>query len=424
MSARNPIIAGSLFGVLCAGAFALNARAADLWQITTVDASGDVGEYSSIAALPAGGVGISYFDLRNSVLKYAWQDSRGWNTIVVDSSGSVGEHTSLAVLPNGQPAISYYAGGQRVLKYAWFDPAGGWSDTIVDGIGGDAGAIGTSLAILGSGDPAISYRDHWNGTLKYARLDAGRWRTTLVDGTANVGHNSSLAIQQSGQPAISYVDFTNDRLKYAWSDGLNWQHTDVSAPGGTNTSLVILPSGNPAIVHDAGGGLNYVTFDGKQWSSMRVDSVSGRESWFGYASLRLQPSGKPAMCYVKRVFPLPADQMYAWFDGGRWKTQRVGRAGGGESSLTFLPSGQPAISYRDANSLMFATRRSPGDLNCDGRFDGADIDPFFLALGDPAAYAAQFPNCDPLLGDMNRDGRLDGGDIDPFFACLGGGPCP
>ena len=64
-----------------------------------------------------------------------------------------------------------------------------------------------------------------------------------------------------------------------------------------------------------------------------------------------------------------------------------------------------------------------GDLNCDCSFDGGDIDPFFLALGDPAAYAARFPNCDPLLGDMNGDGRLDGGDIDPFFACLGGA-CP
>ncbi|MCH8808055.1 MAG: FG-GAP repeat protein [Planctomycetes bacterium] len=68
--------------------------------------------------------------------------------------------------------------------------------------------------------------------------------------------------------------------------------------------------------------------------------------------------------------------------------------------------------------------RVPGDLNCDGMFNGGDIDPFFLALGDPVAYAAQFPNCDPLLGDMNADGRLDGGDIDPFFDCLGGGVCP
>ena len=65
-----------------------------------------------------------------------------------------------------------------------------------------------------------------------------------------------------------------------------------------------------------------------------------------------------------------------------------------------------------------------GDLNCDGAINGADIDPFFLALGDPAAYMAQFPNCNILNGDMNLDGRVNGADIDPFFVCLGGGGCP
>ena len=28
------------------------------------------------------------------------------------------------------------------------------------------------------------------------------------------------------------------------------------------------------------------------------------------------------------------------------------------------------------------------------------------------------------LGDLNCDGSFDGADIDPFFACLGGGTCP
>ena len=65
-----------------------------------------------------------------------------------------------------------------------------------------------------------------------------------------------------------------------------------------------------------------------------------------------------------------------------------------------------------------------GDMNCDGAINGADIDPFFLALGDPAAYALQFPNCDVLNGDMNGDGALNGGDIDLFFDCLGNGNCP
>lgn len=61
-----------------------------------------------------------------------------------------------------------------------------------------------------------------------------------------------------------------------------------------------------------------------------------------------------------------------------------------------------------------------GDMNGDGFFNGADIDPFFLALGDPAAFALQFPNVDAAaVGDMNGDGLFNGADIDPFFAALG-----
>lgn len=84
-----------------------------------------------------------------------------------------------------------------------------------------------------------------------------------------------------------------------------------------------------------------------------------------------------------------------------------------------------AISQSDyVTALLNQSRPRTADMNRDGSFGGADIDPFFRALGDPAAYAAQFPNCDILNGDMNGDGQFNGADIDPFFACLGGGACP
>ena len=64
------------------------------------------------------------------------------------------------------------------------------------------------------------------------------------------------------------------------------------------------------------------------------------------------------------------------------------------------------------------------DMNCDGLVNGGDIDPFFQAIGDPAAWQAAHPNC-PLLcvGDINKDGRFDGGDIDTFLVVLGSGVC-
>jgi len=62
-----------------------------------------------------------------------------------------------------------------------------------------------------------------------------------------------------------------------------------------------------------------------------------------------------------------------------------------------------------------------GDLNCDHAVDGFDIQPFVLAMTDPAQYAGQYPNCNYMLADMNQDGSVDGFDIQPFVNALTGG---
>ena len=61
-----------------------------------------------------------------------------------------------------------------------------------------------------------------------------------------------------------------------------------------------------------------------------------------------------------------------------------------------------------------------GDLNCDCLIDAFDIDPFVLALTDPAGYAAAWPDCDHMLADCNGDGVVDAFDIDPFVELLTG----
>src|SRR5205823_6441154 len=47
---------------------------------------------------------------------------------------------------------------------------------------------------------------------------------------------------------------------------------------------------------------------------------------------------------------------------------------------------------------------SIADVNCDGRVNNFDIDPFVLALTDPAGYQAAFPNCPIVNADANGDG--------------------
>ena len=61
-----------------------------------------------------------------------------------------------------------------------------------------------------------------------------------------------------------------------------------------------------------------------------------------------------------------------------------------------------------------------GDVNCDGAVTAPDIDAFVLALVDPAAYAAAYPDCDRSLADCNCDGAVNLFDIDVFTNLLGG----
>jgi hypothetical protein len=60
-----------------------------------------------------------------------------------------------------------------------------------------------------------------------------------------------------------------------------------------------------------------------------------------------------------------------------------------------------------------------GDANGDGNFDFGDIEPFFLAITDPTAFAQAFPNVDPdLVLDFDGDMVASFGDIEGFFAAL------
>ena len=70
--------------------------------------------------------------------------------------------------------------------------------------------------------------------------------------------------------------------------------------------------------------------------------------------------------------------------------------------------------------VLLGQSAARGDLNCDGAVDAFDIDPFVLALTDPAGYQAAFPDCNILNGDCNGDGVVDAFDIDPFVELLTG----
>ncbi len=62
-----------------------------------------------------------------------------------------------------------------------------------------------------------------------------------------------------------------------------------------------------------------------------------------------------------------------------------------------------------------------GDMNCNCVVGFDDINPFVMALTDPALYATTYPGCDPLNGDLSGNDEFGFEDINPFVALLVGG---
>ena len=212
-------------------------NASDWTQVITVDSDGSMGHYTSLAVVD-GCPAISYRDATNKDLKYARAttstggDALEWTQIVtVDSTGDVGRYTSLAVV-DGCPAISYCLWNSGTaepddLKYVRATTSTGssasdWTQIVTVDSTGDVGGY-TSLAVI-NGRPAISYGtwQMYNPVdLKYARAttstgsSASDWtQIVTVDSDGMVGAYTSLAMVD-GHPAISYHDDANGNLKYA-----------------------------------------------------------------------------------------------------------------------------------------------------------------------------------------------------------------
>jgi hypothetical protein len=190
---------------------------------TTLDSTGNVGDFPSVTVGSDGLGVISYVDLTSGTLKVAHCTNvactaAGLNT--PDPSGNVGaSQTSITVGTDGMPLISYYdtTSANLVVAHCSSVTCSSASTTAID----STGNVGqdSSIAIGADGLGLVSYRDATNGHLKVAHCAdvaciSASAATTLDAGTA-VGGATSITVGADGRGLVGYFDNTSANLKVA-----------------------------------------------------------------------------------------------------------------------------------------------------------------------------------------------------------------
>ena len=251
------------------------------WSCETVDHTGNVGQYSSIAIDPTDNLPIiSYYDATNRSLKLAIRTVFSWQikTIYEPLLGSAGLYSSLKLGSVDKIRIAYYFSnfsGVDSLRYAKYVGSGGncgggdYQCDIVDS--GDRVGKYASLALDSSDQPRIAYYDEGNGALMYANYNGSWLKRRIVPAYYSSGQYASLYVDQNNGdlPHIAHYDSDNGTLEYAVYVGgtegncgmssnlhLEWQCDDIDNVGtSTNpkgVSITVDGSGYPIIAYQSG----------------------------------------------------------------------------------------------------------------------------------------------------------------------------
>ena len=210
-------------------------KANGLWTVTVVDTTGDTGRWVSLEIDAQGNPHISYTyylsptDLPVLDLKYATRVGGTWTVTTVDATGDVGEYTSLALDAQGNPRISYYDNTNGNLKYAR-KSGGAWTVEPVESTG-NVGAY-SSLALDSQGNPHIAYQDLSAARVRYATKSGTTWTFETPSGALPVlATHTTLALDSQDRPHIAYYDQQQGKTKYANKPSTTWTNGVASALG-------------------------------------------------------------------------------------------------------------------------------------------------------------------------------------------------
>lgn len=177
-----------------------------------------------------------------------------------------------------------------------------------------------------------------------------------------------------------------------------WDNTNGVVIGGA-------PTIQYSLLQSAFSGPGNVVADPRFANAAGPDGIYGTED----DDLRLRPNSPCIDIGLSSADPIPLNQV----------SDPIPSADAAEQARFVDYPGVPGQGTPAPIDIGAFERPAPiaGDMNCDGRFDNFDIDPFVLALVAPDDYAIRFPACDVRAADVNDDGAVNLFDIDPFVVC-------
>jgi hypothetical protein len=274
--------------------FAKSTNGGTSWTTATaVSTFSDFVKYTSIDAVDANNIFVSYYDESNGDLEFAKSTNGGtsWTASTIVSAGTVGYTTSIDAVDANNIFIVYYDLTNTSLKYA--KSTNGGTSWIASAIDSSVGyGSGASIVALSASNLFVSYLDGTNNDLKFAKSTNGgtNWTTSTVDSTGVVGAYSSIDAVDANNLFISYYDSDNTNLKFAKSTngGTNWATSiadSSSANGdGIGTSIKAIDANNIFISYE--GNFNLACCDSYCYSYCPsggdlkfAKSTNGGTSW-------------------------------------------------------------------------------------------------------------------------------------------------
>lgn len=302
--------------------------------------------------------------------------------------------------PNGDLIIGSFTDLWRISGE---DGATVWHSSRICSAAGNCGAAlygdAVYIADLASGGHAIVRYDLATGALQYT---GDTMPGLVMQNTPFCGPDGTIYLSRTqNNPSYDYFyafTDTGSAITQKWSVPAAW--TVASEFGiGPDGSIYMLKPGyefvrlNPAdgsVINSAG----YIPSPDIFIARMAIDAA-GRV-YLGNGSYE-----------DGRLYAFDADLTLLW-----------------QTSVTDIYIGGPALGAGGTlivcgvDTDIRAYRTARGDMNCDGKMNTFDIDPFVLALTDAEAYLEMYSSCNIMYADMNADGAVNAFDIDPFVDAL------